>query len=376
MNTERTARAPSFVPVLLGGWALLIIGIAAGTLPMWSDRSFVVWRAAYTVCCILASLLVVAICRELWRRGASLRVAAAVVMPVTLLLGFLCSATALYVEVQVNHIWPPAATDGAGRPLTEFHWSVAMPAVASGWFTVLLWAVLYYSFRHLVALRDERQRALEAAALARDAELRALRYQLNPHFLFNTLNAISTLVLRREARDATRMIARLGDLLRATLEGEGGHEVALADELALTEQYLEIEKIRFGERLRVQLEIAPGTLQARVPHLLLQPFVENAIRHGIAPRSEGGTLLLRTQRDRDRLRLGISDDGLGRMALHARLLDGEHHGIGIDNARARLDRMYGGDYRLQIDYPAAGGCVVEIELPFCTEDEAVLRRAS
>lgn len=376
MKTERTARAPSFAPVLLGGWTLLIVGIAAGTLPMWSDRGFVVWRATYTACCIVASLFVVAICRVLWQRGVSLRMAAAVVMPVTLLLGFLCSATALYAEVQANRLWPAAATADAERPPMEFHWSVAMPAVASGWFTILLWPVLYYSFRHLVALRDERQRTLEATALARDAELRALRYQLNPHFLFNTLNAISTLVLRQETRDATRMIARLGDLLRATLEGDGGHEVALADELALTEQYLDIEKVRFGDRLRVRLEIAPDTLEARVPHLLLQPFVENAIRHGIAPRSEGGTLVLRTARAEDRLQLSISDDGLGRIALHARPLDGEHHGIGIDNARARLDRMYGGDYRLQLDYPSAGGCVVDLELPFCAKDGVVLRRAS
>ncbi|HEX7111789.1 MAG TPA: hypothetical protein VF216_05045, partial [Mizugakiibacter sp.] len=98
--------------------------------------------------------------------------------------------------------------------------------------------------------------------------------------------------------------------------------------------------------------------------------------HGIAPRSEGGALVLRTSRERDRLRLSISDDGLGRIALHARALDGEHHGIGIENARARLERMHGGDHRLQIDYPAAGGCVVELELPFCAGDDAVLRRAS
>jgi two-component system sensor histidine kinase AlgZ len=213
---------------------------------------------------------------------------------------------------------------------------------------------------HTLALQAERMRVREAQAAARDAELRALRYQLNPHFLFNTLNAISTLVAERRNTDANRMLARLADLLRATLERGEVHEVALAEELALTGHYLDIEKIRLGERLVLKVKVGPDLLQAAVPALLLQPLVENAIRHGIAPRAQGGRLALCIERAGERLRLELRNDGVAAGAS----ADATRPAIGLANVRERLARLYGAAHAFDFELAPNGDCRVAISLPF------------
>ncbi len=159
---------------------------------------------------------------------------------------------------------------------------------------------------------------------------------------------------------ATRMIARLGDFLRATLEGSGAHEVTLAEELALTEHYLDIEKARLGDRLTVTVRVGPDTLSAAIPHLLLQPLVENAIRHGIAPRREGGRLEIAAERTPERLQLRLRNDGVVQQSTQSP--SGES-AIGLNNVRERLQRLYEDDHRFALDIADDGSCEVVIDLP-------------
>jgi two-component sensor histidine kinase len=218
-------------------------------------------------------------------------------------------------------------------------------------------AVLYY--------RRYRERERAAEQLARgltEARLQALKMQLQPHFLFNTLNAISALI-PADARPARRMVARLGDLLRITLEHEETQEVTLREELAFLEPYLEIEQARLEDRLTVVMEIAPETLDARVPHLILQPLVENAIRHGIAPRIEPGRVEISATRGPDDrfLRLEVRDDGRG---VDRDSQVRTRRGVGLTNIRSRLEQLYDGEHRFELENHAEGGVIVRITLPF------------
>jgi two-component system, LytTR family, sensor kinase len=209
----------------------------------------------------------------------------------------------------------------------------------------------------------ERERAAERlAAGLTEARLHALKMQLQPHFLFNTLNSISALI-PAEAKPARRMVARLGDLLRTALEHEDTQEVTLREELAFLEPYLEIEQARLDDRLTVAKEIAPETLDARVPHLLLQPLVENAIRHGIAPRIEPGRVEISATRGADdgSLRLEVRDDGPGMDPVERART---RTGVGLANIRSRLEQLYPGEHRIEFENGHGGGMVVRISLPF------------
>src|SRR5215469_11883075 len=212
---------------------------------------------------------------------------------------------------------------------------------------------LYYS-----RYREGELRAAHLSAQLAEAQLQALRMQLHPHFLFNTLNAISTLV-HKDPEIADRMIARLSDLLRLTLENVGVQEVRLAQELEFLDRYLEIERMRFPDRLEVRMRIAPETLDARAPYLILQPLVENAIRHGIAPRSTPGTVEIRSECKDGRLILEVRDDGPG-ISPDRILKDG----VGISSTRARLERLYGAAHQLELRNAAEGGLVVTLAMPF------------
>lgn len=208
--------------------------------------------------------------------------------------------------------------------------------------------------------REGELRASELAAQLSQAQLQALRMQLHPHFLFNTLNAISALV-HRDPEAADRMIARLSELLRLTLEDMGVQEVPLRKELEFLERYLEIERTRFADRLTVEMEIAPETLDARTPYLILQPLVENAIRHGIAPRARAGRIGVRARRDNGMLRLEVSDNGPG---ITAGSPGDSRKGLGLASTRARLERLYGTAHRFEISNRPEGGLVVTLAIPF------------
>jgi LytS/YehU family sensor histidine kinase len=199
-------------------------------------------------------------------------------------------------------------------------------------------------------------------AEATQASLDALRAQLHPHFLFNTLNTVSVLA-EENPPAAGRVLLRLSELLRTVLRHESSHEVSLQEEVVVLESYLEIQRVRFEERLVVDLAIAPGAGRALVPWLVLQPLVENALRYAVEPRAAGGRVIVSAERLEagDRLRLVVEDDGPGLAASDA-VRDGG--GVGLANTRARLARLYGDRHDFRIESGDGGGCRVVIELPF------------
>jgi two-component system sensor histidine kinase AlgZ len=223
-----------------------------------------------------------------------------------------------------------------------------------------MWSNLYFSIKQWQQSVHERERVLHAETEVREVRLRALRYQLNPHFLFNSLNAVSTLVLDGNASAATRMLAQISDLLRTSLDDNVTSEIALSQELAFTEQYIAIEKTRLGDRLRVELAIHPATLDALVPSMLLQPLVENAVRHGVAPLVEGGGIAIESDFHDNWLRVVISNSGRRRSEQPTNA----GNGIGQSNTAARLETLYGSNHRFWMEWPDAGGCRVTVELPF------------
>ena len=221
-------------------------------------------------------------------------------------------------------------------------------------------ALLYYqNFR-----ASELAQSSLKTELAR-AQLRALKMQLHPHFLFNTLHSISSLVLEDPPK-ANSMIARLGDFLRLTLENSNQQLISLKEETEFLRCYLEIEQVRFGDRLTVALELEPQTLSVQVPHLILQPVVENAIQHAIAPRAARGHITIEAKRLNNLLRLEVRDNGPG-IASNDALLGTE--GVGLSNVWARLHQIYGSDFRFELMNARHGGLTVVMEIPFRRETD-------
>jgi len=227
------------------------------------------------------------------------------------------------------------------------------------------WAVV--GIREALDLqRRARARELQAAQLEARlsaAQLQALRMQLQPHFLFNTLNAVTAL-MRRDVRAAETMLVRLGELLRLTLEEKGGQEVNLERELALLGSYLEIETIRFQGRLSSVMEIQPGLQGARVPSFILQPLVENALKHGLADKVEGGRLVVRATTQDGQLCLEVEDDGAGLPPGGLRM------GVGLSNTRSRMEGLYGSHQRLDLLPRPGGGTLVRALLPLAWAEDA------
>jgi two-component system LytT family sensor kinase len=228
---------------------------------------------------------------------------------------------------------------------------------------LFLWCNIYFGGAQWQEMSKQRERMLRAESELREAKLNALRYQLNPHFLFNALNAVSTLALEKDSERATRMLARIGALLRRTLDEESVVEIPLAQELDFTNQYLDVEQIRLGQRLQVRTQFSQDTLEALVPAMLLQPLVENAVLHGIAPVVSGGEVLIQSARIDSRLQLLVKNSGPVRDGAPT-----SNFGIGLKNCTERLKAIYGADYQLELYWPSEGGCEAKLDLPFRTEE--------
>lgn len=233
--------------------------------------------------------------------------------------------------------------------LVEDIFAIYLPIIA------IAHAVLYYT-----RYREREVRTMQLQAQLSDAKLLALKSQLQPHFLFNTLHSISSLMLR-DVHSADTMIARLSDLLRMSLEDEGQHLIPFKRELDFTQAYLDIERIRFGDRLTVTFDIPPEALDIAVPHFLLQPLVENSIKHGISKRSSGGEIIVGARLSRDTVRITVRDNGPGRAPSDS---PSATTGIGLRGTRERLRTLYGNEQNLDINFWADGSVEVTISLPF------------
>jgi two-component system LytT family sensor kinase len=220
-------------------------------------------------------------------------------------------------------------------------------------------------------LRARREQAIQLTSQLAEARIDALRRQLDPHFLFNTLNAIASLV-ERDPRGVRRMIARLGDLLRHSFEGGDAPEVPLRRELALLGLYVDIVRVRFQDRLAVEIAVDDDVLDALVPTFILQPLVENSVKHGVEKRTDGGHIVVEGSRDGDALVLRVRDDGGG---AHADTLSAPSgRGVGVRNTRARLQQLYGSAQRFTLARDGDRGVVAEIRLPFHLSEVAPVVR--
>jgi two-component sensor histidine kinase len=238
------------------------------------------------------------------------------------------------------------------------------------------WVIVggYYAFEFYRRYRQEELHAARMHASLTEARLNALRMELNPHFLFNTLNAISGLVRRRENDGAVRMLARLGDLLRLTLEHGGQHRVPLEQELELLRVYLEIEEVRFRDRLHVRVDVEPPALDGMVPTLILQPLVENAVKHGFQDSAGPATIRIAALRNNGDLILEVADSGRGfDAAPTAAPPPDAPNGVGLSNTRQRLAEMYGARAELRLGRAPEGGALVTVLLPFEAGGEAAVR---
>jgi len=245
------------------------------------------------------------------------------------------------------------------------------------------WSALYYAINYYLQVEEQADRLERLEAQATSAQLAMLRYQLNPHFLFNTLNSISTLVLLKQTDPANAMLTRLSGFLRHTLVTQPGGKVSVAQEVETLKLYLDIERMRFEERLRTVFKIDPAAAQASIPSLLLQPLVENAIKYAVSPQEEGARISLTAQVIGTRLRVTVADTGPGMQAQAgpSRVSDSlsgtraVSTGVGLANIRDRLAQAYGDEHRFEIDNPPEGGFTVTIEIPYEIYEDPEAARA-
>ena len=237
------------------------------------------------------------------------------------------------------------------------------------WEMMTYWA--FVAFVHALDYhRESQERELTAAQLQTqlaEAQLEALQRQLHPHFLFNTLNTISAL-MHRDVNAADEMLVQLSDLLRLTLDRVGTQQVPLKDEVDFLRKYLEIEQTRFGDRLQVNIDVDPEVLDAPVPNLILQPLVENALRHGIGPRIGAGRVDVKARQVGGGLMLTVRDNGVG---LSPDKLNAFHSGVGLSNTRSRLENLYGDRHRFEFQTPPGGGLLVTIVIPLGHDPESL-----
>ncbi|TYC89908.1 sensor histidine kinase [Novosphingobium sp. BW1] len=241
------------------------------------------------------------------------------------------------------------------------------------------WSALYYAINFYLQVEEQNDQLIRLESQATSAQLAMLRYQLNPHFLFNTLNSISTLVLLKQTEPANAMLSRLSSFLRYTLVNKPSARVTVAQEVETLKLYLDIERMRFEERLRTTFTIDPATEKCLLPSLLLQPLVENAIKYAVSPQESGAEITIATQLIGPTLRITVSDTGPGLQSattdnrLSGMTYDGGEPvstGVGLSNIRDRLDQAYGEDHRFETLEPVEGGFAVLIEMPAERRDEA------
>ncbi len=317
-------------------------------LPALGNSNVLAFRSLYFVACLAWLLPLALLQRAMWRRAWR--------WPA---MGMLLLA-ATYAMSVLNAVLGEQLAIALGLQ-TAIRWYGILRGLDGCWLALIAFCAVHAVAVYYLSLQSAQLHLAQAQADLRDAELHALRLQVNPHFLFNSLNAISALVSAQANREANHMLACLADFLRTTLAHDGRHEHTLAEELALLDAYLEIEKARLRERLRLTMKAGPDLLECVVPYLMLQPLAENAIRHGIAPLTVPGRLDIRIERFEKRLLLEIVNDG--------RQPATPGQGIGLANVAQRLRHLYGGEQKFDARW-AGGRFMVRIDMPLRTEAAA------
>jgi len=338
-----------------GGWSAYLLLRALGGLANRMGLTFFLPTVIVTATGFSLTLLMAAAYRRI------IRMRPAYVWTLSLLI--LAGASALFSVIEV---WAHATFYEPGwRPQgIEFLGAILLD------FSVLgAWTGLYYGINYYLLLSAQSERMLAVAAQANAAQLEMLRYQLNPHFLFNTLNSISTLVLLKDTARANAMLSRLSSFLRYSLVGEREGLATVAQEIEALKLYLDIERTRFEERLRTRFDVSPEALEARLPSLLLQPIVENAIKYAVTPMEEGAEIHIDARVMGDRLVITVTDTGPGLPAGDGALQDAlptttSGTGVGLPNIRDRLQQAYGSDQRFEIAENIPHGLIVLVDIPY------------
>lgn len=334
-------------------WLLHIMGWSAYGISQYLGALLYSKPVAYMKVIVTASLtgfLLTAplryYCRWLWRHGPAAMIGGGLAMAYLIALGMRAAINASY-ERWVEPEWPME------------HWYEYFSGALSSTYLCACWMALYFGVRYYESVQSQREAALRSSALAQEAQLKMLRYQLNPHFLFNTLNAISTLILDNRNSVANGAVTGLSDFLRYTLDQDPMKKVTVAKEMDALNLYTNIEKMRFGARLVLNYQVHDEALDMLIPSLLLQPLIENAVKYAVSPRESGGRIDITARIEGAYLHLAVVDDGPG-IADPGRLINGR--GVGIRNTRERLQVLYGDGSHVRVSN-ADPGLRVELTLP-------------
>jgi two-component system LytT family sensor kinase len=341
-------------------WILNLVGWTSYTLAAWvgalaheKPDSYFAVIFAVAVAGLIITILLRLIYQKLWGRSPLALAIGVVVACYVFSFGWQWLHNVLYWD-WVKNAWRP-------EHVMDF-----VSGILGSFYILLCWSGLYFGIKYYLQLQEQTEQTLKATSAAHQAQLKMLRYQLNPHFLFNTLNAISTLILDGANETANKAVSRLSDFLRYTLDNDPMSRVTLGSELSAIDLYLEIEKVRFGDRLVIEKSIDPKAQDALVPSLILQPLIENAIKYAITPSEEGGTLRISARVQHRTLVLQISDSGPG-------LGNGNNGqkscGVGLKNTRERLQQLYGDSQAFTLAPNEPSGLRITINIPYEVNDD-------
>ena len=332
----------------IGGWIGYTLTAWLGAFAHEKPESYFAVIAATAAAGFLLSLPLRLLFRQLWERSMGVMASVMMVVCYVFALGWRWLHNVLYYDWVKNNWQPEHLMDYVGGVMGSFY-------------ILLCWSGLYFGIKYYQQLQEQTQQTLKATAAAHQAQLKMLRYQLNPHFLFNTLNAISTLILDGANDTANKAVSRLSDFLRYTLDNDPMSRVTLGSELGAIDLYLEIEKVRFGDRLVIERTIESPADRALVPSLILQPLIENAIKYAISPSENGGTLRISARVQRGVLVMQLSDTGPG---LGNGNSTHKSSGVGLKNTRERLQQLYGDEQAFTLAPNEPSGLTITINLPY------------
>jgi two-component system, LytTR family, sensor kinase len=328
----RSNRNVLFWSLHAAGWGAYAITQYFGALLYEKPHSYAQIIVVAAMSGFVVSMPMRYIYRLLWGRS-----------PRTIVVGVLatCYVTALALRTVINLAY---------KQLVEPDWQFKtlfelFGGAISTTYLLLCWSALYFGIRYYESQQQQQEAVLKAVALAQESQLKMLRYQLNPHFLFNTLNAISTLILDNQNRTANHAITRLSEFLRYTLDQDPMKKVTLRQEIEALDLYLGTERLRFGERLRLEYAIEGPALEALVPSLLLQPLLENSLKYAVSPREQGGCIRIEGRTRGVMLEVSVIDDGPG---MRDRFSPNERRGVGLRNTCERLAVLYGENHRFAV----------------------------
>ena len=351
-----------FWALQLAGWSSWAITFYLGML-VWghADRTYAIYLPIVSALGMLITLVLRALYRATWNSGIARRVLA------VLFGSYLGGATWMASRIVIFPNFFPNPRVTKIEPAIEF-WKY-FEGTTSAFMVMVVWSALYFGIKFYMAAQEEQQRRLKATAMAHEAQLKMLHYQLNPHFLFNTLNAISTLILDQNTQMANTMVTRLSHFLRYSLDNDPVQKVTVVAEVEAIKLYLDIEKVRFEERLTIHFDIDPAARNALMPSLLLQPLVENSIKHAISLAVNGGSISVSALVSGQRLLLSVADDGPGLDLDAADKSKGG--GVGLANCRERLREIYGDNQFFGLGTTEPHGLTIAISIPLERESDGL-----